>query len=209
MSIFESPRSERRRRDLLAAARRVVSDGGFRDLQMLAVAAAAGTAVGTIYRYFPTKADLCAALVGEVSARELEVIEALCVTAEPPGQRLHDAVAVFARRALRDRRLAYAMIAEPVEAAVDAARLDWRRRIGTAFARLITDGVGKGAFHAPDPDLSAACIVGAFMEALVGPLSPAAVRDDDRRLARDIADICLAMVAGPDAVLPPRSRMEA
>lgn len=202
MTVLETPRGERRRRELLAAARRLVSDGGFHELQMLAVAAAAGMAVGTIYRYFPTKADLCAALVADVSARELEVIEAVCATADPPGQRLHDAVAVFARRALRDRRLAYAMIAEPVEAAVDAARLDWRRRIGAAFARLVADGAAKGAFHAPDPALAAACIVGAFMEALVGPLSPAADRDDDRRLARDIADACAAMVAGatPSAV---------
>lgn len=205
MPMIESPRGERRRRDLLAAARRVVSDGGFHDLQMLAVAAAAATAVGTIYRYFPAKADLCAALVAEVSARELEVIESVCTTTDPPGQRLHDAVAVFARRALRDRRLAYAMIAEPVEAAVDDARLKWRRRIGGVFARLIEEGVGKGAFHAPDPALAAACTVGAFMEALVGPLSPAATRDDDHRLARDIADICLAMVARPGSVSP---RME-
>lgn len=199
MSNIESARSERRRRDLLAAARRVVSDGGFHSLQMLAVAAAAGTAVGTIYRYFPTKAELCAALVAEVSARELEVIRAICESDGAAGQRLRDAVAAFARRALHNPRLAYAMIAEPVEAAVDDTRLEWRRRIGEAFARLVAEGAAVGAFRRVDPTLAAACIVGAFMEALVGPLEPAARRDDDRRLADDIAGLCLAIVTDPTA----------
>ena len=197
MSQSTIPRSERRRRDLLAAARRVVSDGGFRDLQMLAVAAAAGTAVGTIYRYYPTKAELCAALVAEVSARELGVIRSICESDGPPGQRLHDAVAAFARRALHNRRLAYAMIAEPVEAAVDDARLEWRRRIGEAFTRLVAEGSAAGRFRAVDPRLAAACIVGAFMEALVGPLEPTAHRDDDRRLADAVAGLCLALVTEP------------
>lgn len=198
MTSTDTARSERRRRDLLAAARRVVSDGGFHDLQMLAVAAAAGTAVGTIYRYFPTKAELCAALVAEVSARELDVIRAICEAEGPADRRLRDAVAAFAGRALQNRRLAYAMIAEPVEAAVDDARLDWRRRIGAALAGLIAEGAAAGRLRAVDPGLAAACIVGAFMEALVGPLSPAALRDDDRKLADDIAGLCLAIV-GPAA----------
>ncbi|WP_189991558.1 TetR family transcriptional regulator [Thalassobaculum fulvum] len=196
--VEPSSRSERRRRDLLAAARRVVSDGGFRDLQMLAVAAAAGTAVGTIYRYYPTKAELCAALVAEVSARELEVIRSICEADGAPGQRLRDAVSAFARRALHNRRLAYAMIAEPVEAAVDDARLEWRRRIGEALAGLIADGVARGAFRPVDPKLAAACVVGAFMEALVGPLTPATLLDDDDKLAADIAGLCLAIVDAPD-----------
>lgn len=169
---------------------------------MLAAAAAAGTAVGTFYRYFPTKADLCAALVAEVSARELDVIGSICDADGPPSRRLHDAVATFAKRALRNRRLAYAMIAEPVEAAVDGARLEWRRRIGEALARVIAEGVGDGSFRAVDPALAAACTVGAFMEALVGPLSPAAARDSDRQLAEDVGDLCVAMVS----TQPKRSR---
>lgn len=202
MTHVDATRGERRRRDLLAAARRVVSDGGFHDLQMLAVAAAAGTAVGTIYRYFPTKASLCAALVAEVSARELEVIGAICSAGGPAEQRLRDAVAAFAGRALQNRRLAYAMIAEPVEAAVDDARLEWRRRIGEALARLVAEGLAAGRLRKVDPDLAAACIVGAFMEALVGPLSPAALRDDDRELADDIAGLCLAIVGAEPPPLP-------
>ena len=197
MTISGSSRSDRRRRDLLVAARRVVSDGGFRDLQMLAVAATAGTAVGTIYRYFPTKAGLCGALVAEVSARELAVIRSICEADGPPDRRLHDAVATFARRALQNRQLAYAMIAEPVEAAVDDARLEWRRRIGEALAGLIAQGSATGRFRAVDGRLAAACIVGAFMEALVGPLEPTAHRNDDRRLADAIAGLCLAIVATP------------
>ena len=196
MNDHQTKRAVQRRQALLDAARRVVSDGGFKELQMLAVAAAAGTAVGTIYRYFPTKADLCAALVDAVSSRELDVISSICASDAGPRSALRDAVATFARRALRNRRLAYAMIAEPVDAPVDDVRLLWRARIGGVLAGVIAGGVADGRFRAVDPALAAACIVGAFMEALVGPLSPAGLETDNDRLADDIAALCVAIVGG-------------
>ncbi len=41
---------------------------------MNAVAAAAGIAVGTIYRYFLSRAELCAAIVSTASQREVDVL---------------------------------------------------------------------------------------------------------------------------------------
>ncbi len=184
-----------KRRSLLDAARRVVSDGGFRRLQMTVVAEAAGTAVGTIYRYFPAKADLCAALVAEVSSRELAVLSDVAKSGATPPVALFDAVAVFAHRALADRRLAYAMIAEPVEPAVDAERLIWRTRIGQTLAEVIGEGTAAGAFRPCDPRLAASCITGAFMEALVGPLSPSSEARDAKALSDEIATLCLFMLS--------------
>ena len=130
--------------------------------------------------------------------RGLKVTRSFCGAAGARGHRLREAVSASARRALHNRRLAYAMIAEPVEAAVDDARLEWRRRIGEALAGLIAEGVAQGAFRPVDPQLAAACVVGAFMEALVGPLTPATLLDDDNKLAADIAGLCLAIVEAPD-----------
>src|SRR6266571_8434202 len=95
-------RFETKQDHILKAARRIVGDGGFRDLQMLTVAAAAGVAVGSVYRYYPSKAELCAALVARVSARELEVIEAALAADGPEPARLAACVETFARRALQN-----------------------------------------------------------------------------------------------------------
>jgi AcrR family transcriptional regulator len=46
--------------EILRAARSVVMDGGFGAVQMNAVAAAADIAVGSIYRYYASRAELCA-----------------------------------------------------------------------------------------------------------------------------------------------------
>ncbi len=59
--------AERNRRRVLAAARSVVSERG-EEACMEDIAAAAGVGVGTLYRRFPTKSDLLAALVDDLSS---------------------------------------------------------------------------------------------------------------------------------------------
>ena len=59
---------------ILKAARQLVTDNGFREAQIASIASLAGVAVGTVYRYFPTKADLFAEIVRTVSQREVDVL---------------------------------------------------------------------------------------------------------------------------------------
>ena len=54
------------RKRILAAARSLVSEGGWPEAQVTHVAAAAGLATGTVYRYFPSKADLFLTLLQAV-----------------------------------------------------------------------------------------------------------------------------------------------
>lgn len=192
MSKFET-RSDH----ILSAALEVVSDGGFRNLQMLSVAASAGLSVGAIYRYYASKASLCAALVAKVSARELAVLQAIGASEAPAPARLVDGVKAFVRRALQNRRLAYAMIAEPVDEAVDTERLVWRGHISRVFESIIVEGVADGSLRDTPPDLAASCIVGAFMEALIGPLSPEKPTEDGwESYVEVISEFCLAAVMG-------------
>ena len=65
-----------RRDAILAAAGDAAAEGGMAAVQMAPVAARAGIAAGTVYRYFPAKTDLVAALVAAFSARELAALEA-------------------------------------------------------------------------------------------------------------------------------------
>lgn len=195
----ETPRAISKRAEILRAARQVVAEGGFRDLQMNAVAAAAGVAVGTIYRYFPSRAELCAAVVSVTSQRELDVLTAVAQTDDPAPQKLRDAVQVFAARAMRGRRLAYALIAEPIDPEVEGTRLRYRRAIAEVFEGIIAEGIAQGVFRRGDAKVAGACVVGAFMEGLIGPLAPGTAGPGPRQkaIADAIAAFCLAAVAQP------------
>src|ERR1700740_3431810 len=59
---------------ILRAARELVRDVGFRETQMNAVAETAGVALGTLYRNFPSKAELMVEVVAEVAQREVDAV---------------------------------------------------------------------------------------------------------------------------------------
>src|SRR5205085_9770711 len=55
---------------ILAAAAARASEAGINAVQIAPVAERAGIAAGTVYRYFPSKTELVAALVASVAERE-------------------------------------------------------------------------------------------------------------------------------------------
>lgn len=177
-------------------------DGGFRKLQMTAVAAAAGVAVGTIYRYFPSRAELCAAIVSVTSQREVDVLSGIAVAEGSPSQKVRDAVRVFAARAMRGRRLAYGLIFEPVDPEVENTRLKYRRAIARVFETIVREGIAVGEFRDVDPEIAGTCLVGAFMEGLVGSIGPDHHGHGERadEIADAIADLCLSAVVKPISV---------
>ena len=66
-----------RRSAILAAARDAASEGGMAAVQIAPVAVRANVAAGTVYRYFPSKADLISELIAEVSRDEPVTASAL------------------------------------------------------------------------------------------------------------------------------------
>lgn len=182
-----------KRARIQAAARDLVADGGWAAAQVDHVAARAGVATGTVYRHWSSKAELCAEIVAAVSAREVGIVKAVADADGSPAEKLESAIRTFASRALRGRRLAYALIAEPVDPEVETVRLDYRAQLARCFERILREGIMRGVFPRLDPAVAAACIVGAFMEALVGPLAPAKGTGPraDRHLIDHITRFCL------------------
>ena len=88
--------------------------------------------------------------------------------------RLETVLATFAERALRRPRLAWALIAEPVDPLVDAERLAYRERYSALTAEALRAGIAAGELPEQNVELTAAALVGGCGEALVGPLSPLA-----------------------------------
>jgi AcrR family transcriptional regulator len=181
---------------ILAAAREAVAAAGWRDAQIALIAHKAGVATGSVYRHFESKADLYAQVLAMVSEREVAVMQAIVDSDGPAGQRLVDAVFMFSLRAMRGRRLAYALIAEPCEPEIDEARLRYRAQLADQIARLIREGIKSGEFVNVDAALAASCVTGAFMEALVGPLAPETEPDSAaaRAVAQSIAGLAARMV---------------
>lgn len=203
-ALMQERLAENRER-ILRAARTLVAQGGFREASVNAVAAAAGLSTGALYRYFPSKADLFVEVLTEAVRRECAILREIIARPGTADQRLRAAVESFARRALEGPHLAYAFIAEPIDPEVDAARILCRQEFSDVFKTVLGQGVATGEFPQQSVDVSAACIVGAFTEALVRPVAPTTPRSKDEKLVAAIVDFCARAVAGgtPAIVINP------
>src|ERR1700688_4062019 len=84
---------------IVAAARDVASEGGMAAVQIVPVAERAGIAAGTVYRYFPGKTDLVAALLTQISEREIAALRRAADVAPGPLSALAASIMTFAMRA--------------------------------------------------------------------------------------------------------------
>jgi AcrR family transcriptional regulator len=165
------------RERLLMAAREVIEEGGYGAATVAAIAARAGVAAGTLYRHFASKEELFVEVFRAVCDRELRAMHAAAAAMPvdaPHVDRLESVLATFAERALRRPRLAWALLAEPVDPLVDAERLIYRERYRELTAQALRAAIAAGELPDQDVELTAAALVGACGEALVGPLSPLA-----------------------------------
>ena len=161
-----------RERAILDAATALAREGGMAAVQVAAVAERAQIAAGTVYRYFPSKTDLIAALIAAVSARELAAMRAAADAAPGPLSALAAAIATFAASALSARRLTWAVIAEPVDRDIDALRLEFRRTLAAELEKRIQAALAGRHLPELDTGIAAPAVIGALLEGLIGPLAP-------------------------------------
>jgi AcrR family transcriptional regulator len=195
-TAFTEARKAETRRRLVETARAMVFETGFQGIQIAAVAAEAGVAVGTVYRYFPAKADLCVEVYRLVCDREIEVMRRIAAGDGAAEDRLDTLVRAVAGRALRAGKSGYALVAEPVDPALDAERIVYRRALAGAFQRVIEDGIAAGRFATAPAQLTAAGLVGAILEALVEPLTRGTMTVD-RKLLDALAAFARRAVGTP------------
>ncbi|MFD9868279.1 TetR/AcrR family transcriptional regulator [Streptomyces niveus] len=150
MTQARAPRADavrNRKRILVAAGEQITAHGP--DVGMDEIAAAAGVAVGTLYRHFPTKTDLVAAVVTEYVARVADDAEtAFARVADGTGRALDELTAFLGfvvEQSATDRAVkaaAQTLGAEPGNRADED-------RAGSAVADLIRAGQADGDVH-PD-----------------------------------------------------------
>ena len=193
-----------RRSAILAAAREAAADGGMAAVQIAPVAIRASVAAGTVYRYFPSKADLISELIADVSRDELAAIRRAADAAPGPSSALAAAVTTVAVHVLSQRKLAWGILAEPVDVDVTASRLASRREISGEIAARIDAAVRAGHLPAQDTSLAATALLGALHESLVGPLAPDNL--DDPGKMRDAVQTVTLLALRAVGVMDARAR---
>jgi TetR/AcrR family transcriptional regulator, cholesterol catabolism regulator len=109
-----------RRERILDAAMELAAEGGYDAVQMREVAERADVALGTVYRYFPSKVHLLVAAM-------TRTFQTLQDNVRPdasgtPEERIYRVVAAVTRYLARNRRLSGAMIRALMSADTEAAR---------------------------------------------------------------------------------------
>lgn len=151
-------RRERTRRDLLAAAARVLAEKGLHRTKISDIAAAADVGVGTFYLHFPDKEALFDAVVEETVGRLKQTVDAARIKATGPVEKMRAATTAFFRFAQENREVFKIVFGHA------AAYEDLIRRAQALFIadieRTIRDGIATGAFAPLPPALVAQAVVG-------------------------------------------------
>lgn len=186
---------------IVAATISIATEGGMAAIQIAPIAERADIAAGTLYRYFPGKTELLGALIEAVSAREVASVRRAADAAPGPLSALAAAVVTFAARALRNRQLTFALIAEPVDADVNIIRLGYRKALVAELEARIRMAIAGGQLPKQDAALAAPASIGALMEGLVGPLAPEVGGDPAKTTAavQTLALLVLRALGVPDA----------
>ncbi|WP_433445510.1 TetR family transcriptional regulator [Nonomuraea sp. CA-141351] len=140
-----------RRKRIVQAAAALASRGGVEAMQMRTVAERAGVALGTLYRYFPSKMDLVVAVVGE----EIDLLES-SIERRPPGattpaSRAVDVLMRATRGLMREPELADALIRSLIMAEVQTP---FGERMTGLLLRVSADGLSLEAASEEQLDLA-------------------------------------------------------
>lgn len=136
--------AEHNRQRILDGARSAFAADGL-DLPVREIARRLGLGVATIYRHFPSRQDLVAAVLADEVARCGDEMRAALADADA-GRALRSTILRFGERQARDRGLNEALLGSH---AAGAAFADQRRDHADAFARLVERARDAGALREP------------------------------------------------------------
>ncbi|MBT1258304.1 TetR/AcrR family transcriptional regulator [Rhodococcus erythropolis] len=187
--------AEQRRRRYLDSATGLVARHGFGGATVKAIADDCETSVGSVYSYFDGRADLLAKVFRGAASRELDIVADAVAQAGPEVLgKVEALVVIFASRALAGRQLAWSLLFEPVDPAVEAERLKFRSAYVEMGEAVLCEGIEVGEIPNQHPGITAAALVGAIAESLVGRLTPAPAEANldlsDDAIVSEIQNFC-------------------
>jgi len=163
-----------RREAILAAACATLAENGIAAVQIAAIADRAGIASGTVYRYFPSKTELVAAVVEALCEEEVAALAQAASAAPGPLSALAAALATFTRRAIARRPLVLALMASPLEPELERVLLSFRRALAAELEKLIGRALAAGSLQHQEAPFAGPALLGGLIEGAIGPLAPRA-----------------------------------
>jgi AcrR family transcriptional regulator len=192
-----------RRDSVVAAARDIASESGLAAVQIVPVAARAGMATGTVYRYFPAKTDLVAAVIGEVITQECAAISVAAAAAPGPLSALAAGIVTFSARIARRRQLIRAVLSQPVDSEIEHLRAAARQALTAEFERLISVAVEGQNLPEQEARLASVAVTGALLDGMTSLDVPAEM---DESSARNVAQALTLMALRGLVVVDARAR---
>ncbi len=185
-----------RREDILLAARELAAERGIAAVQIAPVAERVGIAAGTVYRYFPAKSDLVAALLQATAEAEIAAIRTAAASAPGALSALAAAIMTFAARTIGGPRLVAAALSEPIDAGLDSLRVAFRRTLMAEFEVHIRAAAAAGHLPLQDTGIAAAAVLGALVECAIGPFAQERPNPIDRKAAAQAAALLTLRALG-------------
>ncbi|MEO3751003.1 TetR family transcriptional regulator [Streptomyces sp. B6B3] len=139
-ALARTERQRARRRRILDASTSLASAGGFDAVQMREVAETAQVALGTLYRYFPSKVHLLVAVLHDQLERLWDTLRERPLVEADPADRLAHALRRAFRAHQREPRLAEAMMRALLFA--DASARAEVTAVSALTSRLLLDASG-------------------------------------------------------------------
>ena len=162
-----SPAQRERRQRILDAAVALASKGGFEQMQMRAVAERADVALGTLYRYFPSKIHLLVSALGREFERANQGIEKRVVPGDSPAERVTHVLRRTTRTLQQDPHLTEALTRAFMFA--DASVQAEIHNVGMLLTRMLTRAMHPGQTELTDDDIAIARVIGdVWLSTLVG-----------------------------------------
>jgi AcrR family transcriptional regulator len=141
------PKSDIEPRILAAARARFLSDG-VDGASLRGIASDAGTSIGMVYYYFPTKDELFFGVVEQLYQKLLQDIETAILPDVPVRERVERLYARIARLSDEELLVFRLVLREALTSSTRFSRLRERFQTGhlQLIARLVADGYASGAF---------------------------------------------------------------
>jgi AcrR family transcriptional regulator len=178
-------RQEARRRRILEASTRLACGGGFDAVQMREVAESSGVALGTLYRYFPSKIHLLVATMEDQLGQLHAALRTRPPAATEPSERVAETLLRAFRALQREPQLASAMVRALIFADRSvSAEVDNVSRLTTT---IIVEAMGPAVAPGGDRDSEVRVIEHTWHAALVTWLSG---RATVAQVTEDIRTVC-------------------
>jgi AcrR family transcriptional regulator len=190
-SARQQQKREKTSRELLEAARRVLSAKGYHAAKIADIAKSAGVGVGTFYLYHPTKKAIFLELVQDAVRRLKRELDAVRALAGDPGENSRLATETFFRFAQENREL-FRIVFGHGASFHDVVRESQEMFVADVRQNLLA-GMQNGTFRSANADVWAQAFIGMSIQVVSWWIEQEGVPIEE--VTRAVTDLALHGIA--------------